>query len=69
MFSDNNIQGNPHSTRAYSEILRMVLTHKLRPGQALAIPELAERLSMSVTPVRDAIRRLDSVIKTNQFML
>ncbi len=60
MLNDNNIQSNPHSARAYSEILRMILTHKLRPGQALAIPELAERLSISVTPVRDAIRKLET---------
>lgn len=60
MTSDGNSQSNPQSARAYSEILRMILGHELRPGQALAVPDLAEKMSMSVTPVRDAIRKLEA---------
>ncbi len=51
---------NPQSAKAYSEILRMILAHELQPGQLLDVQEIAERMSMSSTPVRDAIRNLET---------
>ena len=51
---------NLQAAKAYSEILRMILAHELRPGQLLGVQEIAERMSMSSTPVRDAIRKLET---------
>lgn len=55
-----NKKGKSHSSKAYIDILRMILTHELKPGQALIVSELSERLSMSATPIREAIRKLES---------
>lgn len=49
-----------HAGVAYEAIRTMIRNRTLRPGASLAVAELAENLSMSVTPVRDAIRRLES---------
>lgn len=46
--------------KAYEAIRSMIKNRVLRQGQSLAVPELAERFGMSVTPVREAIRRLES---------
>ncbi len=44
--------------QAYQTIRGMVLDLRLLPGQAIAINELAARLGMSRTPVREAMARL-----------
>ena len=49
-----------HAEKAYEAIRTMIRNRTLRQGASLAVAELAEKLSMSVTPVRDAIRRLES---------
>ncbi|WP_370617815.1 GntR family transcriptional regulator [Mumia sp. Pv 4-285] len=45
--------------RAYRSIRAAVTTGELRPGQKVTERGLAERLSVSPTPIREAIRRLE----------
>ncbi|MGI5127783.1 GntR family transcriptional regulator [Pseudonocardia sp. CA-107938] len=45
--------------RAYRSIRDAVATGELRPGQKVTERGLAERLSVSPTPVREAVRRLE----------
>jgi len=51
---------NSHAEKAYEAIRTMIMNRTLRQGASLNVPELAERFEMSVTPVREAIRRLES---------
>lgn len=46
--------------RAYAEIRAMILDLRLLPGQSILVEDLAARLGMSRTPVREAIARLSS---------
>lgn len=48
------------SERAYSAIRNAILNFDLQPGFPLQEIELAQRLGMSRTPIREAIRRLKS---------
>lgn len=48
------------SDRAYSQIRHMILSGELAPGQQLGEEQLAELCGVSRTPVRDALRRLES---------
>jgi DNA-binding GntR family transcriptional regulator len=43
---------------AYSELRQMILTGALAPGSRISQYELAENMQMSITPLREAIRRL-----------
>lgn len=43
---------------AYSQIMKMIMLKKLRPGQRLAELSLAEEIGVSRTPVREALRKL-----------
>ena len=45
---------------AYAELRRRILSGDLAPGSRLAQYELAASLNMSITPLREAIRRLSS---------
>ncbi|HZP78899.1 MAG TPA: GntR family transcriptional regulator [Pseudolabrys sp.] len=45
--------------RAYGEFKRMLLVQQLHPGQKVPLDEIAANLSMSRTPVREAMRRLE----------
>lgn len=45
---------------AYNEMRRLILTGELVPGSRLAQYELADSLQMSITPIREAVRRLSS---------
>jgi DNA-binding GntR family transcriptional regulator len=45
---------------AYHELRRLILTGALAAGSRLAQYELADNLGMSITPLREAIRRLSS---------
>ncbi len=47
------------SERAYGVIQDAILTLKIRPGQRVAIGDLAEQLGISRTPVRDALLLLE----------
>ena len=44
----------------YAELRRELLTNAIAPGERLLEVELAERLRVSRTPVREALRRLES---------
>jgi DNA-binding GntR family transcriptional regulator len=46
------------SDAAYAEVRRRILSGELAPGSVLAQYELAESLAMSITPLREALRRL-----------
>lgn len=43
---------------AYSEIKKMIMLKKLKPGQRLAEITLSQEIGVSRTPVREALRRL-----------
>lgn len=45
---------------AYSELRQLILTGALAPGSRISQYELAENMQMSITPLREAIRRLSS---------
>jgi DNA-binding GntR family transcriptional regulator len=45
--------------RAYQSVRAAIVTGELRPGQKVTERGLAERLAVSPTPVREAIRRLE----------
>ncbi|MFI5340158.1 MAG: GntR family transcriptional regulator [Candidatus Methylomirabilales bacterium] len=47
------------SSRAYRHLESAILTGKLRPRERLVEKNLAERLGMSRTPIREALRRLE----------
>jgi DNA-binding GntR family transcriptional regulator len=47
--------------KAYDTLHTAIITGALRPGARLPIEELAEHLDMSPMPIREAVRRLDSV--------
>ncbi|MFE4452133.1 GntR family transcriptional regulator [Streptomyces sp. NPDC056796] len=48
------------SDLAYAELRGRILSGSLRAGSRIAQSELAESLNMSITPLREAIRRLSS---------
>ncbi len=50
----------PDHEKAYRALRDMILYGELRPGQAVTIQGLVLALSMGMTPVREAIRRLTS---------
>ncbi|TDT78368.1 GntR family transcriptional regulator [Arthrobacter sp. AG258] len=45
---------------AYSELRRLILSGGLTPGSRISQYELADSMQMSITPLREAIRRLAS---------
>lgn len=47
--------------QAYHSILAMIVSADIPPGSPLRIQELANTLNMSMTPIRDALRRLEAV--------
>jgi DNA-binding GntR family transcriptional regulator len=47
------------SLRAYNHLESAILTGKLKPRERLVETDLAERLKMSRTPIREALRRLE----------
>lgn len=44
---------------AYAELAESILAHELKPGTRLRMDDLAERLGISRTPVREALHRLE----------
>ena len=46
------------SDRVYSSLREMAITFKLKPGERLTELDIAERFSVSRTPVREALNRL-----------
>ncbi|MEO9340857.1 GntR family transcriptional regulator [Mesorhizobium sp. SB112] len=49
-----------YSDKAYESLLEQVISGGLRPSAPLDIHRIASELKMSVTPVRDAIKRLEA---------
>lgn len=47
------------SLRAYNDLESAILTGELKPRERLVEKDLAERLGMSRTPIREALRRLE----------
>jgi DNA-binding GntR family transcriptional regulator len=54
-----NLVNDTLADRSYRAIRAAITTGELRPGQKVTERGLAERLSVSPTPVREAIRRLE----------
>jgi len=46
-------------TLAYTSLKEAILTLRFQPGQALSIRDLAARLQISETPIRDALQELE----------
>jgi DNA-binding GntR family transcriptional regulator len=46
---------------ALAELQESILSGELPPGSPLRLEELADRLGMSISPVREAVRRLESL--------
>jgi DNA-binding GntR family transcriptional regulator len=46
--------------RVYNELKAMVMAYRFRPGEQLLIGELADRLGVSSTPIREALIRLQA---------
>jgi DNA-binding GntR family transcriptional regulator len=46
---------------AFTELRDSILSGELSPGAPLRLEDLAERLGMSISPVREAVRRLESL--------
>lgn len=44
---------------AYSEIKEMILTGEIAPGQKIVLDDLSQTLNLSVTPIRDALGKLE----------
>lgn len=44
---------------AYHEIKEMILSGKLEPGERLILDNLSSELNLSVTPIRDALNKLE----------
>lgn len=53
-----NIAGELLTDRTYETLKAAILRNQLAPGTALSVPELARRLNVSRTPVREAVQRL-----------
>jgi DNA-binding GntR family transcriptional regulator len=57
--NDNGPEGGL-SKAAYDEIMRLILARELSAGQIVQERRLADRLNMSRTPVREALRKLEA---------
>src|SRR5262245_40469846 len=52
------IRANPLSDQVYNHLLDKIVARELSPGHALHEVELAQRLGVSRTPIREALARL-----------
>jgi len=65
-FNQNRpVERSPHSLnaqhyveRVYCEIKAMAISYELRPDEQINIHLLAQKLHVSVTPIREALNRL-----------
>lgn len=51
---------SPLGDQVYELLRAAILKHEFTPGQRLSPQELSERFQVSATPIRDALRRLES---------
>jgi DNA-binding GntR family transcriptional regulator len=56
--STPSLQANSLGKQVYEILRDQIIQGALKPGQRLAVTNLASHLGVSVTPVRDALRRL-----------
>src|SRR5262249_17746957 len=56
----SHIPDNGDHDRVYNELKAIVIAYRFRPGEQLLIGELADRLRVSSTPVREALIRLQA---------
>lgn len=54
------ISYDPLAVKVYERIRERILEAELRPGEQVRIKDLADAFGVSVTPVRDALRRLET---------
>lgn len=59
-FSDEPIRGHSLADKAYTAIRSMIKNGELKPNMPLREPALAEALSISRTPIRQALHRLET---------
>ena len=62
--SETTVARKRHPTMAeaaLAELQDSILSGELAPGAPLRLEELADRLGMSISPVREAVRRLESL--------
>ncbi|MGV6802735.1 MAG: GntR family transcriptional regulator [Ruegeria sp.] len=59
-YQDDHIQPGPQGSSVYHQLLDEIRAGTLMPGDRLREIELSERLSVSRTPVREAIRQLEA---------
>lgn len=50
--------GDSLADRAHQHLIQSIFRNELRPGTPLSVPELARRMNVSRSPVREAIQRL-----------
>jgi DNA-binding GntR family transcriptional regulator len=54
------IASKTKNVAVYKKLRQAIIKGKLKPGQKLIMAELAKSFGLSETPVREAIRRLES---------
>ena len=59
-FSDLAVEARQLDEQIYDALRQKILLRQLPPGSRLSIRGLADHLGVSVTPVRDALRRLQT---------
>ncbi|WP_171133111.1 MULTISPECIES: GntR family transcriptional regulator [unclassified Ruegeria] len=59
-FQDDPIQNGPQGNSVYQRLLDEIRSGSLSPGERLREIELSERLGVSRTPIREAIRQLEA---------
>ena len=57
--AEDSSPGQISKEKIYQSLRADIISHRLRPGQAIREDELADRLGVSRTPVREMLRRLE----------
>ncbi len=57
--AEDSATGQISKEKIYQSLRADIIAHRLRPGQAIREDELADRLGVSRTPVREMLRRLE----------
>ena len=69
----NPIQSTTLQKAVYNELFQAIVLGNIPPGEKLTITQLAEKLNVSIMPVREAIRKLEAIklvsIKKNRGIL
>ena len=54
------IQGKSLHERVYKELMGAILSGRIAPGESLTLEGISAELKVSLTPVREALRRLEA---------